>query len=142
MVSQSGDISIDAAMKYELCPYPPSLFEARYIMRKAHKPQIADYICKHALSESTHAVLEWAPETDQYVLDGGSLLHSLKWNKGDTYDSIANAYASSTTRNYGTAIIVFDGHDGPSTNNVFIMCAHSMNNSHVLCMLLCIVSVV
>ena len=40
LVSQSGDISIDAAMKYELCPYPPSLFEARDIMRKADKPQL------------------------------------------------------------------------------------------------------
>ena len=44
VVSQSGDISIDAAMKYELCPYPPSLFEARDIMRKADKPQIKSNI--------------------------------------------------------------------------------------------------
>ena len=72
VVSQSGDISIDAAMKYELCPYPPFLFEARD-MRKADKPQLTDSICKHALSESAHAVLDSVPETDHYVLDGGSL---------------------------------------------------------------------
>ena len=46
-------------------------------MRKAVKPQLADYICKHAVLESTHAVLDSAPETDQYVVDGGSLLHRL-----------------------------------------------------------------
>ena len=104
-------------MKYELCPYPPSLFEARDIMRKADKPQVTDSICKHALSESAHAVLDSVPETDHYVLDGGSLLHMLKWNQGDTYGSIANAYASFTTRTYGAAIIVFDGYDGPSTKD-------------------------
>ena len=49
VVYQSADISIDAAMKYELCPYPPSLFEARDIMRKAEKPQLADYIYKHTV---------------------------------------------------------------------------------------------
>ena len=117
VVSQSGDISIDAAMKYELCPYPPSLFEARDIMRKADKPQLSDSICKHALSESAHAVLDSVPETDHYVLYGGSLLHRLKWNQGDTYGSIANAHASFTTRTYGAAIIVFDGYDGPSTKD-------------------------
>ena len=29
---------------YELCPFPPSLVEARYIMCKADKPQLADLI--------------------------------------------------------------------------------------------------
>ena len=88
MVSQSGDISIDAAMKYELCPYDPSLFEARDIMRKADKPQLTDSICKHALSECAHAILDSVPETDHYVLDGGSLLHRLKWNQDDTWASV------------------------------------------------------
>ena len=68
-------------------------------------------------SESAHAVLDSVPETDHYVLDGGSLLHRLKWNQGDTYGSIANSYASFTTRTYGAAIIVFDEYDGPSTND-------------------------
>ena len=86
-------------------------------MRKADKPQLTYSICKHALSESAHAILDSVPETDHYVLDKGSLLCRLKWNQGDTYGSIANAYASFTTRTYGAAIIVFDGYDGPSTKD-------------------------
>ncbi len=52
------------------------------------------------------AILDSAPETDQYDLDGGSLLFRLTWNQGDTYGSIANAYSSLTTRNCGTAIMM------------------------------------
>ena len=50
------------------------------------------------------------PATDCYVLDGGSLLHRLPWNKGDSYGSIAESYAEFTVRNYGLATVVFDGY--------------------------------
>ena len=35
VLSQSGDICVDDVLQYELSPYPPSLFEARYVLRKA-----------------------------------------------------------------------------------------------------------
>ena len=40
------------------------------------------------------------PATDCYVLNGGSLLHRLSWNKGDSYGTIAESYAEFTVRNY------------------------------------------
>ena len=114
VVSQSGDISIDAAMKYELCPYPPSLFEATDIMRKADKPQLTDSICKHALSESAHAVLDSVPETDHYVLDGVRCSIGLNGTKAiHTVQSQMLMLPSPLE----PAIIVFDGHDGPSTKD-------------------------
>jgi hypothetical protein len=57
------------------------------------------------------------PKTEHYVLDGGSLLHRLKWTEGNTYSSIAEAYASFTTELYGKATVVFDGYGGPSTKD-------------------------
>ena len=51
-----------------------------------------------------------APATDCYVLDRGSLLQRLPWNKGDLYGAIAESYAEFTVRNYGLATVVFDGY--------------------------------
>ena len=34
IVSQSTDLSLEEIMQYELCPYPPSLFEAKNQLRK------------------------------------------------------------------------------------------------------------
>ena len=51
VVKVSGEQTIESALLYErlivvsrLCPFPPSLVEARYIMCKGHKPQLADFI--------------------------------------------------------------------------------------------------
>jgi len=55
------------------------------------------------------------PETDCYVLDGGSLLHRLPWKTGDSCGAIAECYADFTVRHYGQATVVFDGYgEGPS----------------------------
>ena len=57
-------------MRYELSPYPPSI-----LFRT-----IKSY-------EATSHVI---PQTERYMLVGGSLLHKLKWTRGDTYGKIAN----------------------------------------------------
>ena len=48
VVSQSGDISMQEVMNYELSTFPPALFEDRNIFREAGKPQIATTITEHA----------------------------------------------------------------------------------------------
>ena len=50
--------------------------------------------------------MDSVPETDHYQLDGGSLLYRLAWDVGDTYESIANAYASFATGNCDAAIMM------------------------------------
>ena len=35
VVSRSGDLSFGEVLSYELCPFPPALFEARNILRKS-----------------------------------------------------------------------------------------------------------
>src|SRR6218665_3048285 len=109
VVSQSGELCPEDVIKYELSPYPPSLFEGRYVLRKPEKAQLQEAIQNHVKS-SDAAVLQSIPKTDHYVLDGGSLLHRLKWREGSKYSSIADSYASFTSNLYGKANVVFDGY--------------------------------
>ena len=81
------------------------------------KAKLLEAIRKHVIPES-EAILQFIPRTDHYVLDGGSLLHRLKWKEGSTYSSIASNYAYFTVNKYGKATIVFDGYGGgPSTKD-------------------------
>ncbi len=117
VVSQSGELCLDEVMKYKLSPYPPALFEENYILQKADKVQLLDAIRTYVTS-SDDAVFHSIPKTDEYVLDGGSLLHRLKWQERSTYSSIACTYASFTYNLYGKATIVFDGYSrGPTTKD-------------------------
>ena len=81
-----------------MSPYPPSFFEDNNILRKADKPQlpqaITAYCNKTPSCEATSDVIE---QTERYVLTGCSLLHKLKWMRGDTYCKIANTFADFTT---------------------------------------------
>ena len=102
------------AFQYELCSYPPALFETKHVLLKANKPALAK------------AIWDLIPQGDrpdkpsncQYVLDGGALLHRIPWQIGDTYKSILQRYTSYVKKRYGKAVIVFDGYtSGPSTKD-------------------------
>lgn len=115
VVSKSGDLSLEDVMSYELSPFPPSLFEAKEIFRKADKPQLAHAVAEFSSKESDKTVMDTIPSTEHYVLDGGSLVHRVPWKRGDSYGAIAQSYADFTTRLYGKATVVFDGYsEGPS----------------------------
>lgn len=69
-------------MDYELSPYPPALFEAKHVFQKADKPQLAEAIREFAVNSSSNAIITNSiPDTQHYVLDGGSFLHRLAWKK-------------------------------------------------------------
>lgn len=116
VVSQTGDLSVGEVMQYELSAHPPSLFEAKHQLRKPDKPALLEAIRSHSSSKD-NADIQSIPKTEHYVLDGGSLLHRLKWTEGSTYKSIADAYASFTVERYGKATVVFDGYCRPSTKD-------------------------
>jgi len=67
VVSRSRDLSLGEVLSYELSPFPPALFEARNILRKTDKPQLAQAIRDHATDLSSEAVINSVPETDCYV---------------------------------------------------------------------------
>jgi hypothetical protein len=87
LVSRSGEISLEDVLSYELSPHPPALFETKNILRKADKPQLVQAIRDHAST----AVLNVIPGTDCFVLDGGSLIHRLPWENGESYGSIKDS---------------------------------------------------
>ena len=108
VVTNSGELSMEEIMKYELSTFPPAIFEGRNFLRKAEKPQLANAIYDHA----NDVVLDCLPKTDRYVLDGGSLLHRIPWTRGDSYGKIAQIYADFTIQQYGSATtVVFDGYE-------------------------------
>ena len=84
VISQSGEFGLDEVLHYELSPHPPSLFEAKVVLRKPDKAQLLEAIREY-LSSSKAPKLEAVPKTDHYVLDGGSPLQRLKWKEGSTY---------------------------------------------------------
>ena len=99
VVSKLEVLSLEDVMKYELSPFPPALFEARKVLLKPDKPQLVNAITDYATkaSRETHeATGDAQPKTQNYVLDGGSLLQRLSWKKGETYSSIAQSYAEFT----------------------------------------------
>ena len=91
--------------KFELCSYPPEIFEAKLVLRPANKPALAD-----AIWALVPAVVVGPTCKSQYILDGGSLLHRIPWHCGTTYNDICQQYTNYVTRHCGYAIIVFDGY--------------------------------
>jgi len=118
ITSRAGDISLEEAMTYELCPYPAALFESREVMLSPDKSQLTTVLVDFVTDVSPDAVLEANQESGHYVLDGGSLIHRLPWKEGTTFGNIASSYVQFTLRNYGQATVVFDGYpDAPSTKD-------------------------
>ncbi|KAG1678943.1 hypothetical protein GQR58_013119 [Nymphon striatum] len=93
--------------KFELCSYPPAIFEAKHVMRPANKPALADALWTLMPED----VAEPIGDSCQCVLDGGSLLHRIPWSSGTTYSHICRQYTDYVTRKYGRAVIVFDGYE-------------------------------
>ena len=77
-------------------------------MRKTNKAQLAQ-----ALKQGVQPCEQYMQTF--YVLDGGSLLHRVKWTKKATYKKIAMQYVHYVQAKYGYACIIFDGYNqGPS----------------------------
>lgn len=53
-----------------------------------------------------------------FVVDGGSLLHKIPWQKKETFEEIFNNYSSYLGNKYGISAIVFDGYENASTKDM------------------------
>ena len=113
VVSQTGELSLEEVMRYELSSFPPTLFEARNVFRKADKPQLLAHAIRDHASD---AMLDCVPVSTRHVIDVGSLLHRVPWQLGTRDGEIAKHYADFAIRHYGPATTVeFDGYEeGPS----------------------------
>ena len=88
-------------LHYELAPFPLSLFTEQG-MRKGIKSSLYAVFepIKHTLSTS-----------NIHVVDGGHLLHKVRWHINDHFSSICSKYLQYVEKHYGSnTIIVFDGY--------------------------------
>ena len=94
--------------EYELCRYPPALFDGYGLPREANKPQIAD-----AVWEVTKSVQTKIPsDKTHFMNDGGALLQRIPWQCGITYDHTCSCkiYVQYVELHYGKqATIIFNG---------------------------------
>ena len=55
---------------------------------------------------------------DKYVLDGGSLLHRVRWFKGMKFNAVSEVYADYIRKNHsGCVTVVFNGYRDEGTNS-------------------------
>ena len=93
---------------YELTPIPTSLFQDG-MMRKATKSMLANFITRNI-----HSVQNYLFPV--YIIDGGALLHKVKWSTNNAdVQQILDQYSSYLRGRYGVCCVVFDGYEsGPS----------------------------
>ncbi|XP_045475385.1 uncharacterized protein LOC123686399 isoform X2 [Harmonia axyridis] len=94
------------ALKYELSPFPLSLFDEHGLMRKTPKSELYNvfqpYIQSPALISGSGSI---------FVIDGGWLLHSYVWPHGKKYSDICNLYYSYLIKHFGSNVtVIFDGY--------------------------------
>ena len=114
VVSQTNPVNMDDIMSYELSAFPLSLFDSPVTLRKANKPKITEEIKKHVNGKLEESDIDQVPP-QYFVLDGGSLLHKIKWNKDKTYGEIAHDYGQYVLRKYSNVTVVFDGYSNEPT---------------------------
>jgi len=113
-----GTIDCPSVFRYELCSYPPALFDTTMMMQQANKPQLADAIWSLVNQDE----IPNFPDRVQYVLDGGALLHRIPWPSSSiTYSQLCHMNRDYVNKKYSNAIIVFDGYGQTSTKST----AHS-----------------
>ena len=81
-------------------------------MRKPDKPALVKAVTSGCSNDTL-------PTNVRFVLDGGSLLHRVRWVKGSTFLEISQQYVTYVLKKYGEkSIIVFDGYmAGPSVKD-------------------------
>ena len=109
----AGNNNLEDSMKYELCTFPPALFESQDLLNQPQKANFAEAIWSNITKEEVVI-----PKLVQYVVDGGALLHHIPWTHGSTFGNILDSYSDYVVKKYGKATIVFDGYCGASTKDM------------------------
>ena len=111
-VALTSEESLKNAMKYELCSSPLALFDSCGLMKEAKKSQISEGLISLVKPES-HIL-----SNEQYVIDGGALLHKIPWEKQKSIKAIIQSYREFVKKNYGCPLVVFDGYATASTKDM------------------------
>lgn len=106
-ISKKNNEELEDHLKYELAPYPLSLFNEAG-MRKTKKSSMYDIF----QPSNEDIILENCVN----IVDGGFILHRVIWEQNSTYSTICASYINYIQRHYGqNCTVVFDGY--LNTNN-------------------------
>jgi hypothetical protein len=105
LIAKRSDEDVAVLLGYELSPFPLSLFSEGG-MQKGKKSSLYDVF---PAEESGTADLHLTLST--YVIDGGFLLHRMKWKASSSISSICLQYIAYVQKHYGqNCMVVFDGY--------------------------------
>jgi hypothetical protein len=117
VLANSNNTTLSDCIDFELCSYPPVLFESTRLLLKPDKPKLTKAIVEF-VKGSVQSLPVVPHDTNQYVLDGGSLLHRIDWPKNSTYLDISSCYVRYVVNKFGKCTIVFDGYpEAPTTKD-------------------------
>lgn len=110
LIAKKDDDNLAEFFKFELAPYPLSMFNETTGMRKTKKSAIYDMFHPIDLEENLPSA------DDIYVIDGGFLLHRVIWQTNQTYGQICSTYVDYVEKKFGkNSIVVFDGYENDSS---------------------------
>ena len=105
--------NIEEFFHYELTQEPMSLFK-NGMMKKPDKPSMRKVI----MPEEEAIKKDDIKSCDTYVLDGGALIHRVRWPKGTKFIIIAETYVKNIRKNYRLNVtVIFDGYHNKSTKS-------------------------
>lgn len=105
-VMKKSDEELESYLKFELAPYPLSLFDD-VGMRKSTKSTL------YSVFQTLDITLNKA--NCQYIIDGGMLLYRVKWPINCNYNKVFEEYISYLKRNFGSNVtVIFDSYDEDS----------------------------
>ena len=102
-IIKKSDEELKEYLKYELAPFPLALFDESG-MPKTQKSALYNTFdeCEMSLKDNYF----------YYVVDGGMLLHQVKWHFKEKFITLCDQYIRYIIRNYRENVaIVFDGYD-------------------------------
>ena len=118
IVIAQREMTVETSLEYELTPFPLSLFSYKdHKMNQANKAGFS----KNSLKKLIDPQDLTNQPCSTLVIDGGWLLHTVKWEKGQTWQDISESYLSyvqSRGNHFQKVVVVFDGYSkSPKDHN-------------------------
>eukprot|EP00116_Pleurobrachia_bachei_P000877 sb/3461139/ len=104
----SQALPIEDVLRHELVTFPPSLFDARDMMRPATKSELVGELVSMCDDGVVGPEIGNSPSWN--VFDGGMLIQKIAWVKGTTFGHICRSYFNYLQRIAPDCKVVFDGY--------------------------------
>lgn len=109
-IAAERNLTLKESLSHELTIVPASLFNDEQFMRESHKHKLGKYLKDKVTS--LDVTWETIPISQVLIVDGGWLIHQIKWECGKLFSDIGTSYVDLLKRlaNGRRCIAVFDGY--------------------------------